>query len=190
MRLDQWSLSRSHTPQNDLCRKLICSNNDSRQAATILMDLGDCVMDHCIDMDQALAHASREAFHHAKERDLFNLGIPYITLFGELDPSYKGLIFPDCDLKIPDLESIIGNSIDPLIKERIIITVKQSHDRNQMKVQALDSTIRKLYEAASGLVNDGVETLRNYGLVHAVLDIRRQSIIRSSRLFRPYFDIQ
>ena len=68
--------------------------------------------------------------------------------------------------------------------------VKQSHDRNQMKVRALDSTIRKLYEAASGLVNDGAETLRNYGLVHAVLDIRRRSIIRSSRLLRPNFDVQ
>ena len=70
--------------------------------------------------------------------------------------------------------SIIGNSIDPLIKERIIIMVKQSHDRNQMKVRALDSTIRRLYMAASGLVNDKAETLRGYGLVHAVLDIRRQ----------------
>merc|ERR1712082_164762 len=98
------------------------------------MDLGDQVMDHCIEVDQALAHATTEAFHPTRERDLFGLGVPYITLFGELDPSYKGLIFPDCDLEIPDLESTIGNSIDPLIKERIIITVKQSHDRNQMKV--------------------------------------------------------
>merc|ERR1712112_258658 len=110
------------------------------------MDVADHVTDHCLDVNQATAHTSREAFHPAKERDLFSLGIPHVTLFGELDPSYKGLIFPDCDVEIPDLESIIGNSIDPLIKERIFITVKQSHDRNQMKVQALNSTIRKLYE--------------------------------------------
>ena len=45
-------------------------------------------------------------------------------LFEELDPSYKGLIFPDYNLMIPNLESIIGNSIDPLINERIIIMVK------------------------------------------------------------------
>ena len=130
-------------------------------------------------MDQALAHATREAFHPARERDLFSLGIPHITLFGELDPSYKGLIFLDCYLETPDLETIIGGSIDPIIKERIIIAVNQSHDRNQMKVQFLDSTIRSLYVAASGLVNDRAETLRGYGLVHAVLDIRRQSIVKS-----------
>ena len=92
-------------------------------------------------MDQALAHASREAFHTTRERYLFCLGTPHITLFGELDPSYKGLIFPDIDLEIPDLESIIGDSIDPIVKERIIIVVKQSYDRSQMKVLALDSTI-------------------------------------------------
>ena len=72
-----------------------------------------------------------------------------------------------------DLESIIGDSIDPTIKERIIIAVNQSRDKNQMKVQALDSTIRKLYEAASGLVNNRAESLRGYGFVHAVHDIRR-----------------
>ena len=133
---------------------MICSINDSCQAATILIDLGDCVTDHCIEVDQAIAYAYREAFHSARERDLFSLGIPHETLFGELDPSYKGLIFLDCDLEIPYLESIIGNSIDPIFKERIIIAVKQSHDRNQMKVWALYSTIRSLYVAASSLVNE------------------------------------
>ena len=43
------------------------------------------------------------------------------------------------------------------MKERIIIAVNQSHDINQMKVRALDPTIRSLYVAASGLVNDGAE---------------------------------
>ena len=53
-------------------------------------------------------------------------------------------------------------------------------------MQALDSTIRRLYEAASGLVNDGVETLRGYGLVQAALDIQWQSILRNYGTFiRP-----
>ena len=114
----------------------------------------------------------REAFHPAQERDLFNLGIPHLTLFGELEPDNTGFIFQECDLEITDLESIIGNPIDQWVKERIFIKVKQSHDKNQMKVRALDSIIRKLYEAASGLVNDGADSLQNYGLVHAILDIR------------------
>ena len=94
------------------------------------------MIDHCINVDQALADASREAFRPAQERDLFNLGIPHKTLFGELKPDYRCLIFVDCDLEIHELESIIGNSIDPFVKERIPIRFKKSHDRNQMKVRA------------------------------------------------------
>ena len=59
-----------------------------------------------------------------------------------------------------------------------------------MKMQALDSTIKSIYVAKSILVNDGVETLRRYGLVHAVLDIRSWSIIRCRRFFKPQFDVQ
>ena len=60
-----------------------------------------------------------------------------------------------------------------------------------MKMSALDSIIRKLYEAKSGLVNKGAESLQKYGLVHAILDIRKLSIIRSSKLLRPdSFDTQ
>ena len=59
VRFYHWSLDRSNTPQNNLCKKLICSINNSRQAATIIIDLGDCVTDYCIDVDQAIANASR-----------------------------------------------------------------------------------------------------------------------------------
>ena len=74
------------------------------------------------------------------------------------------------------------------MKERIIIAVNQSHDINQMKVRALDPTIRSLYVAASGLVYEGAETLRGYDLVHVVLDIRTQSIIKNWRPFKPQTD--
>ena len=43
VRFDQLSLNRSHPLQNNLYSKLICSINESPQAAKILMDLGGCV---------------------------------------------------------------------------------------------------------------------------------------------------
>ena len=50
-------------------------------------------------------------------------------------------------------------------------------------VQILDSKIRSLYIAASGLVNDRVETLRGFGRVQTALDICQQSILRKSGPF-------
>ena len=64
------------------------------------MDPGDPVTDYCIKVDQVITHASKEAFHPTKERDLFSLGIPHVKLFRGIDPSYKGLIFLDSDLEI------------------------------------------------------------------------------------------
>ena len=69
VRLDQWSLGRSHlwNPFDYLCRKLIRSINNSRKASTILMENGYCVTDHCLTVDQAIIHASKEAFLPIKE---------------------------------------------------------------------------------------------------------------------------
>ena len=49
---------------------------------------------------------------------------------------------------------------------------------NRDKVQVYDSTLRSLYKAASGLVNDGAETLRGFGQAYTALDVRQHSIIR------------
>ena len=89
--------------------------------------------DHCLAIDQALYHANREAILPVKKRDMYCLE-PQDTLLVELDPTYQGLLFLDCSPETPDLLSIIEDSIDPTIKERIIITVKQSIDQNQRKV--------------------------------------------------------
>ena len=84
-------------------------------------------------------------------------------LLGELDPGYQGLIFLECSPESPDLESIMGDSIDPEVKQRILSAVNQSLANNRDKMQVLDSTIRSLYSAASCLVSDGAETLRGFG---------------------------
>ena len=84
---------------------------------------------------------------------------PQPTLLGELDPDYQGLIFPDYSLEEPDLESIMGDLVPQDIQTRILTAVRQSQANNQQMVQLLDSKIRSLYTAASGLVNDGAETL-------------------------------
>ena len=56
------------------------------------------------------------------------------------------------------------------IQTRILTAVRQSRTYNQQMVQLLDSKIRSLYTVASGLVNDGAETLRGYGRVQTALD--------------------
>ena len=45
------------------------------------------------------------------------------------------------------------------IQTRILTAVRQSQANNQQMVHLLDSKIRSLYTVASGLVNDGAETL-------------------------------
>ena len=90
----------------------------------------------------------------------------------ELDSTYQGLIFPDFSLEELDLESIMEGLVPQEIQTRILVAVRQSHANNQEMVQLLDSKIRSLYTVASGLVNDGVETLRGYGWVQTALNIR------------------
>ena len=90
---------------------------------------------------------------------------PQPTVLRELDPTYQGLVFPDFRLEEPDLESIMGDIVPQEIQTRILAAARQSHANNQEMVQLLDSKIRSLYTAASGLVNDGVETLRGFGKV-------------------------
>ena len=57
------------------------------------------------------------------------------------------------------------------IQVRILVAARQSHASKQEMVQLLDSKIRSLYTAASGLVNEGVETLRGFGEVQTALDV-------------------
>ena len=80
---------------------------------------------------------------------------PQLTVLGELDPTYQGLVFPDSSLEEPDLESIMGDLVPHGIKDRVLIAARESYTRNQEKVQLLESKFKSLYTVASGLVNDG-----------------------------------
>ena len=130
--------------------------------------------DHHHKLDQALANAAKGAFLPVRERDLYLLG-PQPTVLGDLDPTYQGLIFPDSSLEEPDLESIMGDWVPQDIKIRVLIAARESYTRNQEKVQTLNSKSRSLYTVASGLVNDGEETLRGFGRVQTALIFVSQS---------------
>ena len=175
IRFDQWALGRtqSQQPFNDLCRQLISSISVSRQASTMVMANDDHVVAHHHKIDQATANAAKEAFLPIRERDLYQLD-PQFTVLGELDPSYKGPIFPDFCLEELDLEAIMGDLVPHEIQIRILMAVRQSHSNNLQMVQFLDSKIRSLYTAASGLINNRVETLRGYGWVQTTLDVCQQ----------------
>ena len=75
----------------------------------------DQLAGHCHTIDQALKHANHEAFLPVRKRDIYNLD-PQDMLLGELDPGYQGLIFLECSHESPDLESIMGDSMDPEVK--------------------------------------------------------------------------
>ena len=69
------------------------------------------------------------------------------------------------------------------VQSGILTAVRQAHLNNLQRVQQWDSKVRSLYSAASGLVNDGVETLRGYGQIQTALDICQQSILRRAGPF-------
>ena len=148
---------------------MIYSLNASCQASTILLANADQVAEHRHKIDLALTNIAQGAFLPVRERDLFCLD-PQPTVLGELDPSYQGPVFLDSSsLEEPDLEFIMGDSVPQDIKNRVLIAARESHTRNQEKVQALDSKFRSLYTAASGLVNDRGETLRGFSRVQTAL---------------------
>ena len=82
----------------------------------MLMANGDQVTGLWHIIGQALKHANSEAFCPVRKRDIYNLD-PQDTLLGELDSAYQGLIFLECSPESPDLESIMGDSVDPDTKQ-------------------------------------------------------------------------
>ena len=52
------------------------------------------------------------------------------TIMGELNPAYKGPIFPDFCLEEPELESIMGDQVSQDIQDRILTAVRQAHYNN------------------------------------------------------------
>ena len=121
----------------------------------------DYLAGHRHQIEKAMADAAPQAFLPIKERDLFNQG-SQPTVMGELNPAYQGPIFPDFCLEQPELESIMGDQVPQEIKAKILSAVRQAHLNNLQRVQQWDSKVRSLYTAASGHVNDGIESLRGY----------------------------
>ena len=133
--------------------------------------------DHKFLVDQTLSTAHPGAFLPRKERDMFHMD-PAPVVYGDLDPSYTGLLFPDSGLETPDLASLMPDSVPEDVKSRVLLAAKESHARNCERVQNLDLITRRLYSISAGLVNDGMETTRGYGKVVAALNVRQQSILR------------
>ena len=123
---------------------------------------------HPFTIEQALSTALTGAFLPRRERDLFYLD-PVPVVYGDLDLSYTGLLFSDSDLEIPDLVSLLPDSVSEDVKSRVLLNVKESFTRNCERVQNLDSIARNLYTTAAGLVNDGMEATRGYGKVVAAM---------------------
>ena len=114
MIVDQFGLTRSHSQQpfNNLKRRLIYSIYTSCHAATSLMANSDQVEGHHLTIEKALKQTNCEAFFPIRKWDIYNLD-PQDTLLGERDQGYQGLILQECSPKSPDLESIMGDSVDP-----------------------------------------------------------------------------
>ena len=77
----------------------------------------------------------------------------------------------------------MGDQVPQEIQAKILSAVRQAHLNNLQRVQQWDSKVRSLYTAASGLVNDGIESLRGYGQIQAALDVHQQSILRRAGPF-------
>ena len=102
--------------------------------------------------------------------DLFYLDLAPVV-YEDLDPIYTGLLFPDSGLETPDLVSLLPDSVQEDVKNRVLLNVKESYTRKCERVQNLDSITRNLYTTAAGLVNDGIEAPRGYGKVVAARNI-------------------
>ena len=83
-------------------QQLISSINAQRQVSTILLSNMDQMAEHKFALDQTLSTAHPGAFLPREEMDLCHL-VPEPVVYGDLDPNYTGLLFPDSGLEKPDL---------------------------------------------------------------------------------------
>ena len=128
--MDHWALGKTQASQpfNDLLRWLIASINTQWQASTILLTNVDSMADHKFNLNQVLATAHSEAFIPSEERDLFKLN-PAPVVFGDLNPNYTGLLFPESRLEKPDLASLM-DTVPEEVRRRVILEMEQVHARN------------------------------------------------------------
>ena len=159
-----------------------CAKGWSTLSMPIARQPPDFIVEHRLEIKDAMANADKGAFLPIRERDLFQLG-PLSMLLPEFDPAHQGLIFPDLSLEDPDRESIMEDEVSPEMKIMILTALRESQPNNQLMVQLLDAKARSLYSSVTGLVNDWVETLRGFSKVQKALDICLQSIVRKSGPF-------
>ena len=95
---------------------------------------------HKFTLEQTLSTAHPGAFLPRGERDLFYLD-PAPVVYGDLDPSYTGLLFPDSGLETPDLVSLLPDSVPEDVKSRVLLNVKESYTRNFERVQNLHTCV-------------------------------------------------
>ena len=117
--------------------------------------------DQKFNMHQVLATDHKAAFMPRKKRDLLNLELAPVV-FGDLDPNYCGLLFPDTGLEKPDLASFL-DMVSEVIKGRVLHHMEEVHARNLERVQLLENIVRYVYSIAPDLVNDGMEVIKGYG---------------------------
>ena len=110
---------------------MIASIN-ARQASTILLNNMDSMVDHKFNLDQVLAIAHKSAFMPRDKRDIFKLE-PMPFVFGDLDPNYHGLLFPDTGLEKTNLASFM-DSVPEEVRGGILHCMKEVHTRNMEKV--------------------------------------------------------
>ena len=109
-------------------------------------------------MCHVLASAHKPAFMPKGERNLFNLD-PVPMVFGELNPKYQGLLFPDTGLEKLDLTSFLDTIPDD-VTGGILHHMEEVHTRYIEKVRVLDTIVKDLYSISVSLVNDGMEVTR------------------------------
>ena len=104
---------------------MIASINAQRQVSTILLSNVDQMAEHKFSMDQTLSSTHPGAFLPREERDLFHLD-PEPVVYGDLDPNYTGLLFPDSRLGKPDLASLL-DTVPEDIQRRVLLKIEEVH---------------------------------------------------------------
>ena len=92
-------------------------------------------------------------------------------VFGDINPNYHGLLFPDTSLEKLDLASLL-DSVQEKVKGRVH-HMEEVDVRNMERVQLLDNVVRKFYSITAGLVNNGMEVIRGYGKQATALDVQQ-----------------
>ena len=106
-------------------------------------------------------------------------------VFGDINPNYHGLFFPDSGLEKLNLASLL-NMVPEVIKARVLYFMEEDYARNLKRMQLYKNIVREVYSIIAGLVNDGMEVIRGYGKLVTALNICQQQTLRKCGSFvRP-----